>query len=201
VRPSRRTPALTTCAGCAGPALPETGEVTQAGAVAACAVPGGRRFTSVTRDGLVRWCPPPQEAAAQAAAHPAGEPPLREGAPAGIPRPAGGCLRQGAERSDAGRPGSTAPRSGSPRHGRRRRPLPTVPGGEPARRDRPARATRALHGAGLATPEQVVRCSESELPALLGVGPKAVRCCPRPCGGTDRTCGPDRAVTAPASPA
>ncbi|MFD7437350.1 helix-hairpin-helix domain-containing protein, partial [Streptomyces sp. NPDC059861] len=36
-------------------------------------------------------------------------------------------------------------------------------------------ATRALLGAGLATPEQVARRTQAELLALHGVGPKAVR--------------------------
>ncbi|GAA1423599.1 hypothetical protein GCM10009601_27080 [Streptomyces thermospinosisporus] len=44
----------------------------------------------------------------------------------------------------------------------------------PARRHRTA-ATRALLGAGLTTLDDVARHTADELPALHGVGPKAVR--------------------------
>ncbi|MEU7583215.1 luciferase family protein [Streptomyces sp. NPDC041068] len=152
-------------------ALPEVEEGTRFGMVAFTV--RGKDFASVNKDGQVQLQLPPDDTEAALAAHPSGERLTRGGTPIGFRVPLadingkdlGALVRaswfgRAPKRLAASLAGAES--------------AADTPGGDlPAGIGRPA--TRALFGAGLTTLEQVARHTESELLALHGVGPKAVR--------------------------
>ncbi|MFJ9553799.1 hypothetical protein ACIRPH_08280 [Nocardiopsis sp. NPDC101807] len=152
-------------------ALPEVEEGTRSGTVAFSV--RGKRFASVTGDGLVQLYLPDAEAEAARAAHPTGERPVRAGVPVGFRVPLAdvdgkdlNALVRAAWSCRAPERLAAAIAAADEGTGPADCDLPAAIGGP---------ATRALLGAGLATLAQVAARTEEELLALHGVGPKAVR--------------------------
>lgn len=152
-------------------ALPEVEEGTRFG-LAAFFVQG-KGFASVTKDGQVQLQLPHDDTEAAAAAHPSGERTVRNGTSTGFRVPLADINGKDLNASVRASWFSRAPK--------RLAASPATawasaggPGGDlPAGLSKPA--LRALLGAGLKTPEQVAQRTEPELPALHGVGHKAVR--------------------------
>ncbi|MCF3119804.1 hypothetical protein IPZ68_08790 [Streptomyces arenae] len=152
-------------------ALPEAEEGTHFG-MAAFTV-RGKGFASVTKDGYVQLRLPHEGTEAAVAAHPGGERLARGGTPIGFRVPLAeingkdlNALVRAAwrERAPKRLAASLAAAESAA----------DAPGGDlPVGIGRPA--TRALCGAGLTTLERAAAHTESELLALHGVGPKAVR--------------------------
>ncbi|MEV5976535.1 MmcQ/YjbR family DNA-binding protein [Streptomyces sp. NPDC052114] len=152
-------------------ALPEVEEGTHFGMVAFTV--RGKSFASVTKDGRVQLRLPDDEAEAAVAAHPGGERLLRGGTPIGFRVPLAAV--DGKELNALVRAAwfGRAPKRLAAALGAAEA-MADVPGGDlPAGIGRPA--TRALCGAGLTTLERVAAISASDLLAMHGVGPKAVR--------------------------
>lgn len=151
-------------------ALPETEEDTRFGTLAFRIL--GKEFASAAADGWVRLWLPESEAESALAEHPTGERLTRADRPVGVRIPLAdingmvlNALVRAAWRHRAPRRSVAA--------------LTAAERGDPSTGDLPASigrpATRALHGAGLTTLDQVAARSKDELLALHGVGPKAVR--------------------------
>ena len=152
-------------------ALPEVEEGTHFGMVAFSV--RGKGFASVTKDGHLQLQLPQDEIEAAVAAHPSGERLLRSGTPIGFCVPLADIDGKDLNALVRASWFSRAPKrlAASPAAAEA---AADAPGGDlPAGIGKPA--TRALLGAGLKTLEQVAQRTESELLALHGVGPKAVR--------------------------
>lgn len=151
--------------------LPETEETTHFGMVAFAV--RGKGFASVTEAGIVQLYLPGPVADEVLARHPGWERLVRMGTPIGVSVPLGDVNGQELNALVRASWASRAPK-------RLAASLAAVDAGEvPDTSDLPPAigraATRALLNAGVITLDDVATRSESELLALHGLGPKAVR--------------------------
>lgn len=165
--------------------LPETEEDSRAGRPSFSV--RGKRFVSVDKDGHVLLPLADGDVDEAVAAHPRADPISRNGTVTGIAIPLaevnGKDLRELVRKAWSVRaPKRLAASFAESERGE---------GGDlPATIGRPA--TRALHGAGLTTLDLVATRSETELLALHGVGPKAIRILTAELAGSGRTLRGDR---------
>ncbi|MFD9445879.1 hypothetical protein ACFWBR_43980 [Streptomyces sp. NPDC060006] len=152
-------------------ALPEVEEGVRYGRVAFSV--RGRGFVSMDDDGHVRLRLPHDEAAAAAAAHPTGELLVLAGNRTGFRVPLADIDGKDLNALVRASWSSRAPKRLAAALAAAESSADDPDGDLPAGIGRPA--TRALLGAGLTTLELVAQHTKSELLALHGVGPKAVR--------------------------
>ncbi|MFC7303931.1 MmcQ/YjbR family DNA-binding protein [Streptomyces monticola] len=152
-------------------ALPEVEEGTHFGMVAFSV--RGKGFVSLTQDGHVQLQLPDDAADAAVAAHPSGERLVRMGTPIGFRVPLADINGKDLNALLRAAWSSRAPKRLAASLTAAETAADGPVGDLPAGIGRPA--TRALSGAGLTTLEQVAQHTESQLLALHGVGPKAIR--------------------------
>ncbi|MBB4934296.1 hypothetical protein F4561_005116 [Lipingzhangella halophila] len=152
-------------------ALPEVEEGTHFGMTAFTV--RGKGFASVTKDGRVQLHLPDAEAEAAESAHPSGERLVRRGTPIGFRVPLADIDGKDLNALVRAAWFCRAPKKLAAEL------AAADAGNKPENSDLPDAigkpATRALLGAGLTTLARVATCTEDELLALHGVGPKAVR--------------------------
>lgn len=152
-------------------ALPEVEESSRSGLIAFSV--RGKRFAAVTEAGQVRLHLSSDEVEAALAAHPNGERLVRAGEPTGFQIPLADINGKDLNALVRAAWSSRAPKQLAAAQAAAETGVAPPDADLPPAIGRPA--TRALLRAGLSTLAQVATCTEAELLALHGVGPKAVR--------------------------